>query len=71
MYQEAQNFRKVTMRVLIMQLNSISIMDIVAYGGAGLGSYMGISHYMNESISLFGALLIILLSLNFLFPFVN
>lgn len=68
MYQEAQNFRKVTMRVLIMQLNSISIMDIVAYGGAGLGSYMGISHYMNESISLFGALLIILLSFEFFIP---
>lgn len=68
MYQEAQNFRKVTMRVLIMQLNSISIMDIVAYGGAGLGSYMGISQYMNESISLFGALLIILLSFEFFIP---
>lgn len=68
MNQEAENFRKITMRVLIMQLNSISIMDIVAYGGAGLGSYLAVSHYMNESINLFGALLIILLSFEFFIP---
>lgn len=37
MDEEAEKFRKVTMRVLIMQLNSISIMDLVAYGGAALG----------------------------------
>lgn len=42
MNKEAENFRKMTMRVLIMQLNSISIMDIVAYGGAGLGSYLAV-----------------------------
>lgn len=68
MNQEAENFRKITMRVLIMQLNSISIMDIVAYGGAGLGSYLAVSHYMNQSIDLFGALLIILLSFEFFIP---
>lgn len=68
MNQEAENFRKITMRVLIMQLNSISIMDIVAYGGAGLGSYFAVSHYMNQSVDLFGALLIILLSFEFFIP---
>jgi ATP-binding cassette subfamily C protein len=68
MNKEAENFRKITMRVLIMQLNSISIMDIVAYGGAGLGSYFAFIHYMNNEISLFAALLIILLSFEFFIP---
>ena len=68
MNKEAENFRKVTMRVLIMQLNSISVMDIVAYGGAGLGSYFAITHYMYQEISLFIALFIILLSFEFFIP---
>lgn len=68
MNKEAEKFRKITMRVLIMQLNSISIMDIVAYGGAGLGCYFAISHFMNESLSLFGALFIVLLSFEFFIP---
>ena len=33
MDKDAEQFRKITMRVLIMQLNSISVMDLVAYGG--------------------------------------
>ncbi|MEG0366214.1 MAG: ABC transporter transmembrane domain-containing protein [Coprobacillus sp.] len=68
MNKEAENFRKITMRVLIMQLNSISVMDIVAYGGAGLGSYFAISHYMDGSLSLFGALFIVLMSFEFFIP---
>ncbi|MEG0367749.1 MAG: ABC transporter transmembrane domain-containing protein, partial [Coprobacillus sp.] len=68
MNQEAENFRKVTMRVLIMQLNSISIMDIVAYGGAGLGSYFAIQHFARNEISMFAAILIILLSFEFFIP---
>ena len=34
---EAERFRKITMRVLTMQLNSVTLMDLMAYGGAGLG----------------------------------
>ena len=68
MNKEAENFRKVTMRVLIMQLNSISVMEIVAYGGACLGSYFAITHYMYQEISLFIALFIILLSFEFFIP---
>ena len=41
MDREAEDFRKKTMRVLIMQLNSISVMDLVAYGGFGLGVVWG------------------------------
>ena len=68
MNQEAENFRRVTMRVLIMQLNSISVMDIVAYGGAGLGSYFAIMHFQNQTLSLFGALFILLVSFEFFIP---
>lgn len=68
MNREAENFRKITMRVLIMQLNSISIMDIVAYGGAGIGCYIAIMSYMNDSITLFSALLVVLLSFEFFIP---
>lgn len=38
---EAEKFRKITMKVLTMQLNSITIMDLIAYGGAALGVIMG------------------------------
>lgn len=68
MNQEAENFRRVTMRVLIMQLNSISIMDIVAYGGAGLGSFFAVMHFQNQSLSFFGALFILLVSFEFFIP---
>ena len=68
MNKEAENFRKITMRVLIMQLNSISVMDIVAYGGAGLGSYFALSNYQSGEISLFSAIFILLVSFEFFIP---
>lgn len=68
MNKEAETFRKVTMRVLMMQLNSIIIMDIVAYGGAALASYLSISHFLSNDISLYQALAILLLSFEFFIP---
>lgn len=65
---EAERFRKSTMRVLIMQLNSISVMDIVAYGGAGIGIIVGLNNFVNDNVSLFGMILIILLSVEFFLP---
>lgn len=65
---EAENFRKVTMRVLIMQLNSISVMDIVAYGGAALGSFCALYGYDQGSVSLIGAMFIILISFEYFIP---
>lgn len=65
---EAEHFRKSTMRVLIMQLNSISVMDIVAYGGAGLGIIVGLNQLALGNIGVFSALLIILLSAEFFIP---
>lgn len=68
MNEEAEHFRKITMKVLIMQLNSISVMDVIAYGGATIGSIVAILGYMNETITLFGVICIILLSAEFFIP---
>ena len=68
MNKEAETFRKVTMRVLMMQLNSIIIMDVVAYGGAALASFLSISHFIDHSINLYQALAILLLSFEFFIP---
>ena len=54
---EAEKFRKVTMRVLIMQLNSISVMDLVAYGGAALGIILSVLEYRAERSHLQSAFL--------------
>ena len=68
MNEEAEKFRKITMKVLTMQLNSITIMDIVAYGGAAIGMIVAITQYHYENVSLSGCLLIILLSAEFFIP---
>lgn len=65
---EAENFRKITMKVLTMQLNSITIMDLIAYGGAALGVILSVSQYRAGNVSLAGCLLIILLSADFFIP---
>ena len=51
MDEEAEKFRKVTMRVLIMQLNSISVMDLVAYGGAALGIILSVLEYRAGAVT--------------------
>lgn len=68
MNEEAENFRKITMRVLTMQLNSITIMDLVAYGGAALGIIMATLAFSKGKIDLAGAITIILLSADFFIP---
>lgn len=68
MNKEAEHFRRITMKVLIMQLNSVSVMDIVAYGGAALGCIVAIQGYMVGRVSLFSMLCIILLSSEFFIP---
>ena len=65
---EAEKFRKITMKVLTMQLNSITIMDLIAYGGAALGVIMAVTQYMGNHVSLAGCLLIILLAADFFLP---
>ena len=65
---ESEKFRKITMKVLTMQLNSITIMDLVAYGGAALGMIMAVTQYRDYHVSLQGCLLIIVLSADFFIP---
>ena len=65
---ESENFRRITMKVLTMQLNSITIMDLIAYGGAALGMIMAVTQLCAGSVGLGGALLIILLSADFFIP---
>ena len=68
MNEQSERFRKITMKVLTMQLNSIAIMDIVAYGGAALGVVLSITQYKAGNVDLSGCLLIILLAADFFLP---
>jgi len=68
MNEESEKFRKITMKVLTMQLNSITIMDVIAYGGAALGVFFSVTQYQKGKVDLAGALLVILLSADFFIP---
>ena len=65
MNKNAEHFRKITMSVLQMQLNSIIVMDIIAYGGSAIGILMALSEYRNGLITIGQVLIIILLSAEF------
>lgn len=65
---ESQNFRRITMKVLTMQLNSTSVMDIVAYGGAAIGMAVAVSEFLKGNITLSGTLCIVLLASEFFLP---
>ena len=68
MNKNAEHFRKITMSVLQMQLNSIIVMDIIAYGGSAIGILMALSEYRNGLITIGQVLIIILLSAEFFIP---
>ena len=68
MNQDAEHFRRITMKVLSMQLNSIIVMDVVAYGGAALGILLAVLEYANHNISFSGCFMIVLLSADFFLP---
>ena len=68
MDEESQRFRRITMKVLTMQLNSTSVMDIIAYGGAAVGMIVTLSEYIKGNVSFNGALMIILLASEFFIP---
>ena len=65
---ESQKFRHVTMKVLTMQLNSTSVMDIMAYGGAAVGMIVTLLQFRAGNVNLQGALMIILLAAEFFIP---
>ena len=68
MDEESQRFRQITMKVLTMQLNSTSVMDIIAYGGAAVGMIVTLSQFMKGNLSVHGALMLILLASEFFIP---
>ena len=65
---EAEQFRTITMKVLTMQLNSVSLMDLLAYGGAAVGILTALLQYQEAQISIFGVILFILLASEFFIP---
>ena len=68
MDEESQRFRRITMKVLTMQLNSTSVMDMIAYGGAAVGMIVTLSEFMKGNLSVHGALMLILLAAEFFIP---
>lgn len=65
MNQESEHFRVITMKVLTMQLNSITIMDLVAYGGTALGSILCGRAFLLGQVGFGGAVAMILLASEF------
>ena len=68
MNEQSEHFRRITMKVLTMQLNSITIMDLIAYGGAALGVILATTQFRVGHIDLAGCLMIILLAADFFLP---
>lgn len=68
MNEKAEEFRRITMKVLIMQLNSVSVMDIFAYAGSAVGVVIAIIQVKNGTITLPQAFLIIMLAADFFLP---
>jgi ABC-type transport system involved in cytochrome bd biosynthesis fused ATPase/permease subunit len=68
MNESAEEFRKITMKVLVMQLASTTIMDLVAYGGAGLGVMLAILSVLYWGLSPIAALFLILVAVEFFLP---
>ena len=68
MNEKSEEFRKITMKVLVMQLASITIMDLVAYGGAGLGIAFAMLGIVKWGLSPFSALFLILVAVDFFLP---
>lgn len=68
MNRNAEEFRKITMKVLVMQLASTTIMDLVAYGGAGVGISVAVMGVITRGLSPIAALFLILVAVDFFLP---
>ena len=68
MNEQSERFRKITMKVLTMQLNSIAVMDLIAYGGAVLGVILAVTQFRSGYVDLAGCILIMLLAADFFLP---
>ncbi len=68
MNETSEEFRRITMKVLTMQLASTTIMDLVAYGGAGAGIAVAVTDVLRRGLSPFAALFLILTAVEFFLP---
>ena len=68
MNEQAEDFRRATMRVLRLQLNSITIMDVLAYGGAAVGICLALHQFLNGNLSFAAAFAVVFLSAEFFLP---
>lgn len=68
MNEQSERFRNITMKVLYMQLNSITVMDVIAYVGAAAGIIVSVLEYTSGRIGFAGAFTIIMLSADFFIP---
>lgn len=68
MNEQAERFRVITMKVLTMQLNSIIVMDLIAYGGSACAMLISLWQYSQGALSLLDALVIVLLAADFFIP---
>ena len=68
MNREAETFRQATMRLLRMQLNSVTVMDVFAYGGAAVGIVMALWQFSLGQAPFFAAFAVIFLAAEFFIP---
>ena len=68
MDRESETFRKITMKVLTMQLNSTAVMDIMAYGGAAVGIIYTLKDFFAGNIGILPAVMTVLLATEFFLP---
>ena len=68
MNEEAEHFRRITMKVLTMQLNSITVMDVVAFGGSALGAILAIQQVNDRFLFMWEGVFVILISAEFFLP---
>lgn len=66
--ESAEEFRVITMKVLVMQLASTTIMDLVAYGGAGAGIALAICGTAFWGLNPIAALFLCLVAVEFFLP---
>ena len=66
--EKAEDFRVKTMKLLMMQLNNITVLDLISYAGSALGIILSIYYYSKGQISVFTAFSFILLSQEFFLP---
>lgn len=66
--EKAEDFRVKTMKLLMMQLNNITVLDLISYAGSALGIILSIYYYSKGQLSVFAAFSFILLSQEFFLP---